>query len=242
MERDCYNCPHSEISYFEHDTGYEERVCTLINTRSKCPLEYKKIGGKETMKLNIELGNLAEEVKMVLEEASKDLIREEIIEVIKGNLEENLKEEIKDQVDNNIKDYINNYIKTYKIVIGNSLLDEDVKEYTIEQYTKKQLKEILEKESITVIEKGKYGYESKKKITFEEYITKQIPINLEIKRELDNQVEDIRDNINKKIKEIFDTSTKEVLSSTLMNALSANETYQKINNSILRIASKEGNE
>lgn len=237
----CFDCEHSYTSYYERDTGYEERECGLIKDCKKCPLDYKKIERKRNnkMELKIELGNLAEEVKKVLEETSKELIKEQIVAIIKGETDSKLKEEITNQVNESLKNYINDYIANYKITIGNSLYDKEIKEYTIEEYLKMQLKDILEGKNITIIKKNSWGSDTKENISFVDYITKNISIESEIKNQLENQIKDIRDLINKKIKTTFDNSTKDILSSTLVNMLSANETYNKISNSIKIIANKE---
>lgn len=59
-----------------------------------------------------------------------------------------------------------------------------------------------------------------------------------IKNDLDKFMDDIRKQVNKTMKEVFDTSTKNMLSSSVLSILTANETYRQIENNIKCIADK----
>ena len=60
-----------------------------------------------------------------------------------------------------------------------------------------------------------------------------------IKNDLDKFMDDIRKQVNKTMKEVFDTSTTKImLSSSVLSILTANETYRQIENNIKCIADK----
>ena len=61
----------------------------------------------------------------------------------------------------------------------------------------------------------------------------------EIKKKMDSYFIDIRDQINRTMKETFDNTTKDMLSSTVLNILTQNNTYKQLENNIKSIATKQ---
>lgn len=61
-----------------------------------------------------------------------------------------------------------------------------------------------------------------------------------IVQEIENFMDDVRKEINKTMKDTFNNSTKSLLSNTVLNILSANDTYKQIENNIKCIADKKG--
>ena len=55
------------------------------------------------------------------------------------------------------------------------------------------------------------------------------------------EIDQIRKNINTRIKDMFDSSTRQMLSDNVLQVLMANETYQKIQGNIACIADKKEN-
>ena len=55
---------------------------------------------------------------------------------------------------------------------------------------------------------------------------------------IDREIKTIRDDVNSKVKSMFDSSTKQMLSEAVLNVLMANDTYKKIESNIGSIASK----
>lgn len=76
-------------------------------------------------------------------------------------------------------------------------------------------------------------------VSFETYISRQFDPNEMIKKELDAFMDDIRKQVNTTMKEIFDNSTKSMLSNAVLSILSANDTYRQIENNIKCIADKQ---
>ena len=75
-------------------------------------------------------------------------------------------------------------------------------------------------------------------VSFEEYINRSFNAEDLIKADLDKFMDGIRKDINKTMKETFDSSTKNMLSSTALSILTANDTYRQIENQIKCIADK----
>lgn len=189
------------------------------------------------MKVTIDLENLEYLVQNSIEENIETIVKKQIDNVVRKMAEEVAKGAIEDKVSENFQRFVDEYIANTKIRIGGGYWDDsDAREYTVEEYIKKQLKEKLESNSLRV-KAAKYNSEYKN-VTFEEYIKSQFNFNEEIKSAVDEFTDGIRKQVNDAMKDAFDNSTKNMLSATVLNILNANETYRKLENNIKCIADK----
>ena len=189
------------------------------------------------MKVTIDLENLEHLVQNSIEENIETIVKKQVDNVVRKMAEEVAKGAIEDKVSENFQRFVDEYIANTKIRIGGGYWDDsDAREYTVEEYIKKQLKEKLESNSLRV-KAAKYNSEYKN-VTFEEYIKSQFNFNEEIKSAVDEFTDGIRKQVNDAMKDAFDNSTKNMLSATVLNILNANETYRKLENNIKCIADK----
>ena len=79
--------------------------------------------------------------------------------------------------------------------------------------------------------------EMKKEVSIEEYINSRIEFSA-IQKNIDIEVKRVRDSINARIKEMFDSSTRQMLSDNILQVLMANETYRKMQENIACIADR----
>jgi len=63
-------------------------------------------------------------------------------------------------------------------------------------------------------------------------------VSPEIEKHIDKQMKKVKDEINSKVKSIFDDSTRKMLSENVLNILMANDTYKKIESNIANIATR----
>lgn len=75
--------------------------------------------------------------------------------------------------------------------------------------------------------------------SFEEYVKENLQINEDVKKYLDKNIDDIRKTINQDIKDIFNESTKTMLSNTIVQLLMANSTYKELETSLSTLATKK---
>lgn len=75
--------------------------------------------------------------------------------------------------------------------------------------------------------------------SFEEYVKENLQINDDVKKCLDKNIDDIRKTINQDIKDIFNESTKTMLSNTIVQLLMANSTYKELETSLSTLATKK---
>ena len=187
------------------------------------------------MKVTIDLENLEYLVQNSIEENIEAVVKKQVDNVVRKMTEEVAKGTIEDKVSENFQRFVDEYIVNTKIRVGGGYWDDsDAREYTVEEYIKKQLKEKLESNSLRV----KAKYNEYKNVTFEEYIKSKFNFDEEIKNDVDEFTNDIREQVNDAMKEAFDNSTKNMLSATVLNILNANETYRKLENNIKCIADK----
>lgn len=194
------------------------------------------------MKVTIDLENLENLVETVTEKNIENIIKEQIDSSVRKTIDNLAKKEIANTVSENFQRFVDEYINTTTIKVGgnNYWDDEEQKEYTVEQYIKKELKDRLESKRLKVKKKGGTSSYSDdfEEVSFEEYILRSFNPEELIKKDLDKFMDDIRKDINKTMKDTFDSSTKNMLSSAVLNILSANDTYRQIENNIKCIADK----
>lgn len=195
------------------------------------------------MKVTIDLENLESIVKGTIETNIETVVKEQVEAVIKKTIDKMAKDTIYDAVSSNFERFVNEYITTTTIKVGGNSYwdDEESKEYTVEQYIKRELKARLESKTLRAKKKGsKSSYDSDfENVSFEEYINRQFDFEDMIKKDLDKFMDDIRKNVNKTMKDTFDNSTKSMLSNAVLSILSANDTYRQIENNIKCIADKQ---
>lgn len=194
------------------------------------------------MKVTIDLENLENLVETATEKNIENIIKEQIDSSVRKTIDNLAKKEITNTVSENFQRFVDEYISTTTIKVGgnNYWNDEEQKEYTVEQYIKKELKDRLESKRLKVKKKGRTSSYSDdfEEVSFEEYILRSFNPEELIKKDLDKFMDDIRKDINKTMKDTFDSSTKNMLSSAVLNILSANDTYRQIENNIKCIADK----
>lgn len=194
------------------------------------------------MKVTIDMENLETLVQTTMEKNIENIVKEQIEGTVRKVADDLSKKVIADEVSENFQRFVDEYIANTKIKVGGDYWDDtEEKEYTVEQYIKKELKERLDSKKLRAKKKGRTSSYSDdfEQVSFEEYINRQFDFDEMIKKDLDKFMDDIRKQVNKTMKETFDNSTKNMLSTAVLNILGANETYRQIENNIKRIADKQ---
>ena len=194
------------------------------------------------MKVTIDLENLETLVQTTIEKNIETIVNEQISLTVNEVAERLGEKVIKDKVSENFQRFVDEYITNTKIKTGGSYWDNtEDQEYTVEQYIKKELKDRLDSNKLKAKKPGRSSSYSDdfEQVSFEEYIKRQFDFDDMIKKELDKFMDDIRKQVNKTMKETFDNSTKNLLSTAVLNILNANDTYRQIENNIKCIADKK---
>lgn len=188
------------------------------------------------MKVTLDLENLSQIIEETVSDNLESVINKQVEKCVEKKIDELAKSVIAEKVSENFQKFVDEYITTTKIKVGGNSYwdDEEAKEFTVEQYIKYELKKRLESKKLKV-KSQRSGYEE---VTFEEYIDRSFNPDKFIKDDLNKFLDDIRKKINESMQNTFNEATKDMLSNTVLNILTANETYRKIESNIKCIADK----
>ena len=191
------------------------------------------------MKITFEMDNLQDLIEKSVAGNIEEAVKSQVEDTIKEQVTKLGGDIISEVVTRNFNEFVNDYITNTKITVRKEDFwgDSDVNEYTVEEYIKKCLKERLDNEKFKI----KNIYDRYEEVTFDDYIKNHYVgyMEKEIKKKMDSYFTDIRDQINRTMKETFDNTTKDMLSSTVLNILTQNNTYKQLENNIKSIATKQ---
>lgn len=185
-----------------------------------------------------------EELFVGIKEAVKEELRPEIANEIKAEIKaditsqvvEQLKEMVPVKVEDWLVEILRDIYENTTVKVGGGW-DKEPEEHTIKQFVTKEIKDSLGEGKVRIKTKDRYGDYETQEIAFTDWVTKEC-VSPEIKKYFAEQMKITKNEINKKVKEVFDESTRSMLSENVMSILMANDTYKKIQGNIASIASK----
>ena len=182
------------------------------------------------MRAIVEMDNLEQLVEAAISENLNNLIEQEVRNIITDKVRTNAKEIIENIVNEKLTTYVEDYIKTATVSVGGGWHSDPVV-YTVEEYIKHQISEIMESGKLHT--KSSYGNTT---VTLEEFIKQQFDATSYVKKALESFMKQVKDDINKNVDDMFNQTTKAALSSVVMNLLSNNATFIDMQDNIKRIA------
>ena len=184
------------------------------------------------MKITIDMENLQSIIEESAKINTKNAVEQAIMDVAHAKVDSVLCGKIEGIVNDSIVGYVNNYLKTTKIHIGGGWNSDNVEEYTAEEYLKKQIKDVFESQSFTVKQKDRWGSMKEEKVSFQEYLQNYLNIEAEVKPYMDKMAKCFRDDVNKKVKTLFDDAMRSTLAENVFAIVSASDTYRSVSNSL----------
>lgn len=184
------------------------------------------------MKVTIEMENLQNIIESAAEKNTEQAIKEAIKEIACNKVDEILEDKIEDIVNDSIVGYVDDYLKNTKIQVGNSWSGDGIKEYTVEEYLKKRVTEIFENQKFKTEYKDRWGDKRTKEISFKEYIEEKITVEHVVKPYIDKMAKQVKDDVNKKVKSVFDEAMRTTLAENVFSIVSASDTYRTISNNL----------
>jgi len=176
----------------------------------------------------VETENLQQSIVNALRAELYNSMKAAIVADIKAEILPALKTEVVNHTKEIVQSLIDDIYENDKITIGGGW-HEKQEEITFKEFIRREIKK--------TVESGKFEDKRGYSTTFSDYLTKQC-VGSEVENFMQKSVDGMRKDINAKLKTIFDTQTKNLLSETVINVLMASETYQGIENSIKRLADK----
>lgn len=175
----------------------------------------------------------------------------EVLKEVKEDIVKDIKQTIMTSTGEIIKDIIVDFMKNEKITVGGDCWgNTKAEEYTLMDYAKKCIGEAIQNTKFTVVTEikeendrwsGRRYRITTKDYKFDEFVNTQLGIGNEIQKYLTEQIGDIKNQVNKDMKNLFDKATKDMLSESVLNVLMANDTYKRIQNQVACIADRTVN-
>lgn len=186
----------------------------------------------KNLQINFDVENFAKGIAT----AVKKTLKKEIIAELKKSVLEDLKDDIQKNISAMSEEIVREIYENEKVILGG--WGEEKQEVSVKQYLLNAIRDSFKEGKFITREKDSWGDVKTTKISIQEYIDKKINFSA-IQKDIDREVDRIRKDINRKIEDIFNSSTKQMLSDNVLKILMANETYQKIQNNIACIADKK---
>lgn len=196
--------------------------------------------GMESTDAKFDWKNLKVEVDMqnfaagIIQEVRRTL-KDEIVKDLKESFMEELKEDIMEHIRDVSLEMVKDVYDNEKIIVGG--WGEDKKEYTVRQYILMKIQNTFKDGVFIFSKKDRWGDREETKVSLQDYIDRELNFS-KFEKEINSQVDKIRRDINKRISDTFDASTRQMLSDNVLKVLMANDTYKKIQDNIAGIADK----
>lgn len=184
------------------------------------------------MKVNIDMENLSNAVEIAITENVNNVIKDVIEKKISTYIDKNYKKIIEITINEKMEEYLKNYLETTTITVGEGLLNQNIKTYTIQEYINKQISDIMNNKKFKTEIKDRWGEKSLQEVSFDEFIKQSFDVSKEVKHQLKNYMKSVRDDINHNIKNITDQAMKDMLSNTIFDILMQSDTYSKISSGL----------
>lgn len=184
------------------------------------------------MKVNIDMENLSNAVEIAITENVNNVIKDVIEKKISTYIDKNYKKIIEITINEKMEEYLKNYLETTTITVGEGLLNQNIKTYTIQEYINKQISDIMNNKKFETEIKDRWGEKSFQEVSFDEFIKQSFDVSKEVKHQLENYIKSVKDDINRNIKNVTDQVMKNMLSNTIFDILMQSDTYSKISSGL----------
>lgn len=184
------------------------------------------------MKVNIDMENLSNAVEIAITENANNVIKDVIEKKISTYIDKNYKKIIEITINEKMEEYLKNYLETTTITVGEGLLNQNIKTYTIQEYINKQISDIMNNKKFETEIKDRWGEKSFQEVSFDEFIKQSFDVSKEVKHQLENYMKSVKDDINRNIKNVTDQVMKDMLSNAIFDILMQSDTYSKISSGL----------
>lgn len=184
------------------------------------------------MKVNIDMENLSNAVEIAITENANNVIKDVIEKKISTYIDKNYKKIIEITINEKMEEYLKNYLETTTITVGEGLLNQNIKTYTIQEYINKQISDIMNNKKFETEIKNRWGEKSFQEVSFDEFIKQSFDVSKEVRHQLENYMKSVKDDINRNIKNVTDQVMKDMLSNTIFEILMQSDTYSKISSGL----------
>ena len=234
------------MGYWDEETGEyeptEEEIETYMGEEST-----KTTKNDNVLHVDFDMGNMCQGIANAVKEQLRTELYESILQEVKQDIVKDIKRTVLTSTGEIVKDLIIDFMNNEKITIGGDCWGtKKAEEYTLMDYAKKCIGDTIKDSKFSVVTeiKEENGWSGKtyrvvtKDYKFNEFINAKLGIGNEIQKYLTEYIGDIKNQVNKDMKNLFDKATKDMLSESVLNVLMANDTYKKIHNQVACIADR----
>lgn len=216
------------MGYYDEDYEPTEEELDQMEGEESAEAEFDF----KNLQINFDVENFAKGIAT----AVKKTLKKEIISELKKSVLQDLKDDIQENIATMSEEIVREIYENEKVIIGG--WGEEKQEVSVKQYLLNSIRDSFKDGKFITKEKDRWGDVETTEVSIKEYIDKKINFSA-IQKDIDREVDGIREDINRKIEDIFNSSTKQMLSDNVLKVLMANETYQKIQSNIACIADKK---
>lgn len=162
-------------------------------------------------------------------------LKKEIVAELKKEVLDGIKEDIQNNIAAMSEEIVREVYENEKVILGG--WGQEKQEVSIKQYLLNAIRDSFKDGKFIHRERDSWGDWKTKEVSIEQYINGKIEFSA-VQKDIDREIDRIRKDINSRIKEMFDSSTRQMLSDNVLQVLMANETYQKIHSNIACIADR----
>ena len=232
------------MGYYEEYDEYEPTETEMEQHETKEATKTDVNGN--VLKVEFDMENMCFGIVSKIKTQLKEELYESVLAEVKEDIVKDIKQTIMTSTGEIIKELIVDFMKNEKITVGGDYWgNTKAEEYTLMDYAKKCIGEAIHDTKFTVVTEIKEENDRwsgrryrivTKEYKFNEFINTQLGIGNEIQEFLVRQICDVKEQVNKNMRNAFDDATKKMLSESVMNVLLANDTYKKIQNQVACIA------
>lgn len=238
------------MGYWDEETGEYEPTDEEIE-QCEAEEDTKTSINGQVLHIDFDMENMCQGIVNAVKEQLKSELYEMVLAEIKADIVKDIKQTVLTSTGEIVKDLIVDFMNNEKITVGGDCWgNKKAEEYTLMDYAKKCVGEAINDSRFTVVTEiteekswnGIVNYRKKsREFKFNEFINSQLGIGNEIQKYMIQQIGDIKNQVNKDIRELFDKETKNMLSESVLSVLMTNDTYKKIQNQIACIADRTVN-
>jgi len=194
------------------------------------------------LKIEYDMQELRDGIKAAVMEALSGETLDDIRAEIKRDFIEQLKPEVeaisREKAIDFVEELLCDIAENSTVSVGGGW-KEEAKIYTYREFVKEEIRKIVEKEEIKVrTPNGRNDYSS---VKFSDYVINHC-VDGEIEKHIKTNIDALRKDVNSKVKEIFDTQTRNMLSETVMGVIMQSDIYRRIDGNIKCIADKSSSQ
>ena len=189
------------MGYYDEDYEPSEEELEEMESEENTETEFDF----KNLQINFNVENFAEGIASNV----KKTLKKEIIAELKKSVLEDLKDDIQKNIATMSEEIVREVYENEKVVIGG--WGEEKQEISVKQYLLNRIRDSFKDGKFITKKKDIWGDVETTEVSIEEYVNSKINFSA-IQKDIDSEIDSMRKDINSRIKEMFDSSTRQMRS------------------------------